>query len=145
MQVFVTPWTVDCQALLSITLPREAYFLLQRNFRLRNQTGLSRLSLSNQVKWSEVKVAQSCTTLCDPRGYTVHGILLSRILEWAAFPFSRASSQPRHRTQVSYIAGRFFTSWTTREAQEYWSGQPIPSPVDFPNPGINRGLLHCRR
>ena len=39
-------------------------------------------------------------------------------------------------TQVSHIAGRFFTGWATGEAQEYWSGQPIPSPVDFPNPGI---------
>ena len=25
-------------------------------------------------------------------------------------------------TQVSCIAGRFFSSWATREAQEYWSG-----------------------
>ena len=38
-----------------------------------------------------------------------------RILEWVAFPFSRGSSQPRDRTQVSDIAGRFFTSCTTRE------------------------------
>ena len=52
----------------------------------------------SEVKWSEVKVAQSCTTLCDPRDYTVHEILLSRILEWAAFPFSRASSQPRNQS-----------------------------------------------
>ena len=46
----------------------------------------------------------------------------SRILEWVAFPFSRGSSQPRDWTQVSHIAGGFFTSWATREAQEYWSG-----------------------
>ena len=57
----------------------------------------------------KVKVAQSCLTLCDPVDYTVHGILQARILEWAAFPFSRGSSQPRDRTQVSHIAGRFFT------------------------------------
>ena len=43
--------------------------------------------------------------------YRVHGILQARILEWVAFPFSRGSSQPRDRTQVYYIAGRFFTSW----------------------------------
>ena len=54
--------------------------------------------------------------------YTVHGILQARILQWVAFPFSRESSQPRDQTQVSYIVGRFFTSWATREAQEYWSG-----------------------
>ena len=64
-----------------------------------------------------VKVAQSYPTLCDPMDYTVHGILQARILEWVAFPFSRESSQPRDRTQVSCIAGGFFTSWATREAQ----------------------------
>ena len=40
----------------------------------------------------------------------VHGILQARILEWVAFPFSRRSSQPRDQTQVSHIAGGFFTS-----------------------------------
>ena len=61
--------------------------------------------MSEFVVVSEVKVAQSCSTLCDPMDYTVHGIL-----EWGAFPFSRGSSQPRDQTQVSRIAGRFFTS-----------------------------------
>ena len=54
-------------------------------------------------------------------------------------PFSRASSQLRDRTQVSHIAGRFFTSWVTREAQEYWSGEPISSPGGLPHPGIEPG------
>ena len=53
--------------------------------------------------------------------YTVHGILQARILEQVGLRFSRESSQPRDQTQVSHIAG-FFTIWTTREAQEYWSG-----------------------
>ena len=48
--------------------------------------------------------------------YTVHEILQARILEGVAFPFSRRSSQSRDRTQVSSIAGGFFTSWATREA-----------------------------
>ena len=64
----------------------------------------------------KVKVAQSCLTLCDPMDYTVHGILQARILEWIDFPFSRGSFQPRDWTHVSHIAGRFFTSWATREA-----------------------------
>ena len=64
----------------------------------------------------KVKVAQSCPTLCDPMVYTVHGILQARILEWVAFPFSRRSSQPRDQSQVSCIAGGFFTCWATREA-----------------------------
>ena len=46
-------------------------------------------------------ITQSCQTLCDPMDYTVHGILQARILEWVAIPFSRGSSQPRDRTQVS--------------------------------------------
>ena len=43
----------------------------------------------------EVKVAQSCMTLCNPMDYTVRGLLQARILEWVAFPFSRGSFQPR--------------------------------------------------
>ena len=69
----------------------------------------------------KVKVAQSCPTLCDHMDL-VHRILQARILEWVAFPFFRGSPQPRDQTQVSRIAGGFFTSWATREAQEYWSG-----------------------
>ena len=70
----------------------------------------------------KVKVAQSCPTLSDPMDYIVHGILQGRTLEWVAFLFSRGSSQPRHRTQVSHIAGRFLINRATREAQEYWRG-----------------------
>ena len=65
------------------------------------------------MKW------KSCLTCCDPMDYTVRKILQARILEWVAFPFSRGSSQPRDQTQVSRIAGRFFTNWTTREALKY--------------------------
>ena len=61
------------------------------------------------------------------------------MLEWVASPFSRGSSQPRDQTLVSCIVARFFTSWATREAQEYWSGEPIPSPADLPDPGIELG------
>ena len=59
---------------------------------------------------SEVKVAQSCPTLCDTMNYTVHGIFQARILKWVAIPFFRGSSQPRDQTQISRIAGGFFTS-----------------------------------
>ena len=53
-----------------------------------------------------VLAAQSCLTLCDPMdcsspGSSIHGILQARILEWVAIPFSRGSSRPRDRTQVS--------------------------------------------
>ena len=93
-------------------------------------------------------------------GSSVHGIFLARILEWVAisfsktlspgipqarilgwvsFSFSRGYSQPKDWTQVSQVAGRFFTSWATREVQEYWSGYPIASPGDLPDPGIRPG------
>ena len=55
-------------------------------------------------------VAQSYPTLCNPMNYTVHGIFQARILKWVAVPFSRGSSQPRDQTQVSHIAGGFFTN-----------------------------------
>ena len=47
----------------------------------------------------KVLVAQSCSTLCDPRdhsppGFSVRGILQARILQWVAISFSRESSQP---------------------------------------------------
>ena len=103
---------------------------------------------------------------CSPPGFSVHEISQARILEseseshsvvsdslqphglhnpwnspgqnteWVAFPFSSGSSQPRDWTQVSCIAGRFFTSWATIEVQEYQSGLPFPSPANLPNPGI---------
>ena len=63
-----------------------------------------------------MKVTQSYLTLCNSMNYTVCGILQTRILEWVAFPFFRESSQNRDRTQVSRIAGGFFTTWATREA-----------------------------
>ena len=58
----------------------------------------------------KVKVTKSCLTLYNPMYYTVHEILQARILDWVTFPFSKGSSQPRDRTQVSHIAGGFFTS-----------------------------------
>ena len=62
-------------------------------------------------------------TLFDPVDYIACqaplclGILQARILEWVAMPSSRGSSQLRGRTQVSSIAGGFFTVRATREAQ----------------------------
>ena len=68
------------------------------------------------------KLLQSCPTLrlhglYSPPGSSVHGILQARILEWVAISFYKGSSQPRDWTQVSSIAGWFFTIWAAREAQ----------------------------
>ena len=61
-----------------------------------------------------MKAVQSCLTLCGLMdcslpGSSVPGILQARILEWVAIPFSRGSSQPKDRIQVSFNAGRFLT------------------------------------
>ena len=61
----------------------------------------------------ESEVAQSCLTLCDPMdcslpGFSLHGLLQARVLEWVAISFSRGSSQRRDRTLVSCIPGRRF-------------------------------------
>ena len=70
---------------------------------------------------SECEVAQSCPTLCNPMdcslpGSSTQGIFQARVLEWVAISFSKGSSQPRDRIQVSRTAGKRFTVWATREA-----------------------------
>ena len=77
--------------------------------------------LSTKLWKHSSEVAQSCPILCDPMdwslpGSSIHGIFQARVLEWVAISFSRGSSQPRDRTQVSRIRGRRFNLWATREA-----------------------------
>ena len=103
-------WSTDCEKCIlqiSWNWPLVLLFLTQ----------IRRLSLAFYL----YIVLPLCLTLCNPMdcglpGSTIHGILQARILEWVARPFSRGSSQPRNGTQVSHIAGRFFTIWGTREA-----------------------------
>ena len=64
-----------------------------------------------EVKWNEMKVliTQSCLTLCDPTncsppGFSVHGILEARILQWIAILFSRGSNHGLlHCRQILYL------------------------------------------
>ena len=67
-----------------------------------------------------VLVTQACPAVwdpmdCSPQDSSVDGILQARILEWVTIPFSRGSSWPRDRIQVSCMAGRFFINWATIE------------------------------
>ena len=102
----------------------------------------------------EGAVCVSCSVaLCDPMDCSlpVHGILQARILEWVAIPFSRGSSWLRDQTQVSYIVGRFFTIWATREAlstslhlhRKLWVQAILWEPQQPPNhlPVFNPALL----
>ena len=94
--------------------------IIMHNFKIYGRLS-SHLSLAQWhvgiwllVVWMPAQSLQSCLTLCHPRdcnppGSSVHGILQARVLECIAIPFLRGSSQPRSPSQVSCIAGRFFT------------------------------------
>ena len=77
--------------------------------------------------------------------HTVHGILQARILEWVSFPFSRGSSQPRDRTQVSHIVGGFFIAEPQGKPKNTGVGSLSLFQRIFLTQKLNRGLLHCRR
>ena len=95
-------------------------------------------------------VTQSCLLFVIP--WTVArqaplsmGILQAGMLEWVAMPSSRGSSQLRDRTQVSRIAGRFFTIRATRETLNMSSVQfssvtqiclTLCDPMNHSTPGL---------
>ena len=125
VRLFPTPWTAAHQAPATMGFSRQEY---------GSGVPLEMSAIKGAGKcgflfWVAVcacilSLLQSCPTLCDPMdcnlpGSSVHGILQARILEWVAISFSRGSSQPRDRTCISCIAGRFFTIWATREAPEW--------------------------
>ena len=97
-----------------------------QSFRREEESKISSFSCSiNEIFLLVLKVkvvTQSCPTLCDSMDYNLScGFLQVRVLEWVAISFSRGSSWPRDWTQVSCIAGRFFTNWATRKANsEIW-------------------------
>ena len=90
------------------------------------------------------KSLQSCPTLCDPidsspPGSVIPGILQARILEWVAISFSnvwKRQVKVKSLSRVRLLA----TPWTAAyqaplsmgfSRQEYWSGVPLPSPVEI--------------
>ena len=121
VRLFATSWTVAHQAPLSVEFSRQEYWsglsfpFSRGSSRPRNRTRVSRIAKENRcftvsvTREAKVEAAQSCLTLCDPMDYRAHGILQARVLEWVAVAFSRGSSQPRDQSQVSCIAGGFFT------------------------------------
>ena len=69
-------------------------------------------------------LTQLCPILCNlwivvrqGPGFSGHGILQARMLQWVIIPFSRGSSRPRDGTQVSHVADILFTIWTISEAK----------------------------
>ena len=72
-------------------------------------------------KWSRSVVSDSATPWTSSLpGFSLHGILQARILEWVAISFSRGSSRPRDRTRVPRIPGRCFNLCASREARVSW-------------------------
>ena len=139
-----TDMTQVCSPLLNFnTLPiyGECFkkFSQQRDFTNISKRKFCILEFDDIECESKVKVTQSCLTLYDPMDCTFHGILQARILESVAVPFSGGSSQPRDQTKVSHIAGGFFTSWATSEAQ-YWVW-----PTSIHSTNICEHLLSARR
>ena len=99
------------------------------------------------MKESESEVAQSCPTLCDPMdcslpGFSLHGILQARVLEWVAFSFSRGSSQSRDQTQVSHTAGGFFTAEPQGKPKNTGVGSLSLLQQIFPTQELNQDLLY---
>ena len=66
-----------------------------------------------------------------PTRLSVHGISQARILEWVSISFSSGFSWLGNWTEVSCIAGGFFTIWATREAQTVWVKEYSLSPQIF--------------
>ena len=94
-------------------------------------------------------VAQSCPTVCDhvpvPRQAPLYmGILEARMLEWVAMPSSRGSSKPKDQTQISHIAGRFFTFWPTGKPKNTGVGRLSLLQEIFLTQESNWGLLYWR-
>ena len=90
---------------------------------------------------SETEVAQSCPTLGDPMdcslpSSSVHRIFQARVLEWVAISFSRGSSWPRARTQVSPTVGRRFYCL---------SHQGSPIAIEICAKSLQSGLTFCVR
>ena len=100
---------------------RSHFTLHSRNPPCSPADDITKKVISSEDWKVKVLVTQSCLTLrkptdCSPPGSSVHSISQARVLEWVAITFSRGSSRPRDQTQVSRMAGKFFTVWAPRKS-----------------------------
>ena len=90
------------------------------------------------------KSLQSCPTLCDPMdcslpGFSIHGILQARTLEWVAISFSNAWKWKVKVKLLSHVWLLAIPCTAAYQAlpsmgfsgQQYWSRVPLPSPNFF--------------
>ena len=140
---------------LTVTLTDRAVFVfLMLPLKVRNKYPGHQLPSSLYACMLSGSVLSNSLRPMDRRlpASSVDGILQARIMEWVAISSSsRGSSQPRDRTLVSCIAGRFFILWATREALScmthpfiicpyFWLGPPFKV-SDFILGGLQN---HCR-
>ena len=101
------------------------------------QTLLALLPITRQWTWAEKGTKEL------PHG--ARGNMWGPSRMWVAFPFSRASSQPRDRTQVSHIAGNSLPAEPQGKSKNTGVGSLSLLQGVFPTQGLNPGLPHCRR
>ena len=111
--------------------------------------------LSNHAA-AAAKSLQSCPTLCNPMdcslpGYSIHGILQARTLEWVAISFSNAWKWKVKVKLLSHVQ-LLATPWTAAyqappsmgfSGQQYWSGAPLPSPAVILEPFKRKSNTDC--
>ena len=117
--------------------------------------GFSIIMLSRSAA---AKLFQLCQTLCSPMdcslpGFSIHGILQARALEWGAITFSNAW---KWKVKVKLLSRVWLlaTPWTAAyqappstgfSGQQYWSAVPLPSPyslIGFPFLLVSWLFLH---
>ena len=111
LKICVSPWTVACQAPLSMEL------ILQTRILKWVAIPFSRGSSPTQGSNTGLPHRRQILDQLSHQG-------IPRILEWVTYPFFSGSSHPRNQTGVSCIAGGLFTSWATREALMTFQGSP---------------------
>ena len=134
---------VVVQSLCNMYLFHSLLWINTISFCRYNTFFLVHLSVDEHFAAAAAKLLQSCPTLCDPRdgsppGSPVPGILQARTLEWVAIAFSNAwkwKNKVKSLSRVQLLA----TPWTAAyqappsmgfSRQEYWSGVPLPSPMN---------------
>ena len=93
----------------------------------------------------KVKVSQSCLTLCNPMGYTVHGILQARILEWVDYPFPGDLPNPGIEPRSLALQADSLPAEPQGKPKNTGVGSLSLLQHIFQTQESNRGLLHCRR
>ena len=143
---FSQPLTQTTDSLQELDWPQTLPAFSQATLKKKNPRLTQDLSAVAAAA-AAAKSLQSCPTLCDPMncsppGFSVHGILQARTLEWVTISFSNAW---KWKVKVKSLSGVWLlvTPWTAAyqappsmgfSGQQYWNGVPLPSPQDLSTP-----------